>query len=77
MIRDEINRLRYERGRVGMALAGPHTGGSQFFITLAPQPHLDGDYTIFGRVVAGDEILDEVTQGDVILTARELSLPPP
>ena len=72
MIRDEINLLRYERGRVGMALAGPHTGGSQFFITLSPQPHLDGGYTIFGSVVAGDEILDEIVQGDVIVSAREI-----
>jgi cyclophilin family peptidyl-prolyl cis-trans isomerase/HEAT repeat protein len=72
MIRDEINRLRYGRGMVGMALAGPHTGGSQFFITLSPQPHLDGRYTIFGRVVAGLEVLDEITQGEVILSAIEL-----
>jgi len=74
-IRDEINHLRYERGRVGMALAGAHTGGSQFFITLAPQPHLDGGYTIFGSVVAGDEILDHIVQGDRILSARELTAP--
>ena len=73
MIRDEINRLRYERGRVGMALAGRHTGGSQFFITLSPQPHLDGGYTIFGRVVAGDEVLDRIVQGDVIEEAREIA----
>ncbi len=73
MIRDEINRLRYEPGRVGMALAGPHTGGSQFFITLSPQPHLDGSYTIFGHVVAGRDVLDEIVQGDTIVTAREIA----
>lgn len=73
MIRDEINRLRYARGRVGMALAGPNTGGSQFFITLSPQPHLDGGYTIFGRVVAGEEVLDRIVQGDSIATAREVA----
>lgn len=72
LVRDEVSRLRFERGTVGMALAGSHTGGSQFFITLSPQPHLDGNYTIFGRVVAGDEVLDEVMQGDVILSAREV-----
>jgi len=65
-IRDEINRLRYGRGAVGMALAGPDTGGSQFFIALSPQPHLDGGYTVFGEVVAGDEVLDQIRLGDRI-----------
>lgn len=65
-IRDEINRLRYDRGAVGMALSGPDTGGSQFFITLAPQPHLDGRYTVFGHVVAGETVLDQLIQGDHI-----------
>ncbi|MEM7350255.1 MAG: peptidylprolyl isomerase [Acidobacteriota bacterium] len=72
-IRDEMNTLRYRRGRVGMALSGPDTGGSQFFITLAPQPHLDGGYTIFGRVVAGDEVLDRIVQGDSILQIVEVA----
>jgi cyclophilin family peptidyl-prolyl cis-trans isomerase len=71
-IRDEINRLRYERGAVGMALAGPDTGGSQFFLTLTPQPHLDGGYTVFGHVVAGDEVLDRIVQGDRIESVREV-----
>jgi cyclophilin family peptidyl-prolyl cis-trans isomerase len=65
-IRDEINRLRYGRGVVGMALAGPDTGGSQFFITLSPQPHLDGGYTAFGEVIAGAEVLDKIQLGDRI-----------
>lgn len=65
-IRDEINRIRYERGVLGMALSGPDTGGSQFFITHAPQPHLDGGYTIFGRVVSGMDIADGVVQDDRI-----------
>ncbi|HVR98888.1 MAG TPA: peptidylprolyl isomerase [Thermoanaerobaculia bacterium] len=72
-IRDEINRLRYERGAVGMALAGPDTGGSQFFFTLTPQPHLDGGYTVFGQVVAGDEVLDQLVQGDRIESVREVA----
>lgn len=63
---DEINRLRYRRGILGMALAGPDTGGSQFFITLSPQPHLDGGYTAFGEVVAGAEVLDAIQAGDRI-----------
>ena len=65
-IRDEMNRRRYERGAVGMALSGPDTGGSQYFITHSPQPHLDGHYTVFGRVVRGFDVLDRIVQGDLI-----------
>jgi cyclophilin family peptidyl-prolyl cis-trans isomerase/HEAT repeat protein len=65
-IRDEINRLRYRRGAVGMALSGPDTGGSQFFLTLSEQPHLDGGYTLFGQVTAGDDILDRIVADDRI-----------
>ncbi|MDQ3697170.1 MAG: peptidylprolyl isomerase [Gemmatimonadota bacterium] len=65
-IRDELNRRRYERGTVGMALSGPDTGGSQYFITLSPQPHLDGGYTVFGRVVRGMDVVDVLVQGDRI-----------
>ena len=49
-IRDEINAGGYKAYVVGMALSGPDTGGSQWFITLSPQPHLDGGYTVFGDV---------------------------
>ena len=52
-IRDEINRHRYDGPMLGMALSGPDTGSSQWFINLSPQPHLDGTYTIFGRVTEG------------------------
>jgi cyclophilin family peptidyl-prolyl cis-trans isomerase len=69
-IRDELNRHRYQRGSVGMALGGPDTGGSQFFITHAMQPHLDGTYTVFGRVRSGLGIVDETTQGDRLRSAR-------
>src|SRR5437870_13287826 len=65
-IRDEMNRQRYERGAVGMALSGPDTGGSQYFITHSPQPHLDGHYTVFGRVIDGFDVLDRLVQGDLI-----------
>ena len=53
-------RLPFVRGTVGMALDGRDTGGSQFFITLSPQPHLDGKYTVFGRVVNGWDVLDRI-----------------
>lgn len=78
-LRDEINLLRYDRGALGMALSGPDTGGSQFFITLSPQPHLDGGYTVFGEVVSrgsqpdSDEILDRIVQGDRILKVIEVT----
>ncbi|HXM38245.1 MAG TPA: peptidylprolyl isomerase [Gemmatimonadales bacterium] len=65
VLRDEINPVRYAVGTVGMALSGPDTGGSQYFITHSPQPHLDGIYTVFGRVVAGG-IIDAIGQGDRI-----------
>jgi cyclophilin family peptidyl-prolyl cis-trans isomerase/HEAT repeat protein len=65
-IRCEINQARYERGAVGMALSGKDTGGSQWFVTHSPQPHLDGGYTVFGKVVSGMEIVDGIARGDVI-----------
>lgn len=66
-IRDEINRHRYGRGTLGMALSGPNTGGSQFFVTHSPQPHLDGGYTVFGQLRSGDAALDRIVQGDRIV----------
>jgi cyclophilin family peptidyl-prolyl cis-trans isomerase/HEAT repeat protein len=69
-IRDELNPHRYERGVLGMALSGPDTGGSQWFITHSPQPHLDGGYTVFGRVVSGFGALDRIVQGDLVIDIR-------
>ena len=66
VLRDEVNPTRYEVGTMGMALSGPDTGGSQFFITHAPQPHLDGTYTVFARVIAGFDVLAAIAQGDRI-----------
>jgi cyclophilin family peptidyl-prolyl cis-trans isomerase/HEAT repeat protein len=68
-IRDEINLQKYTRGAVGMALSGPDTGGSQYFITHSAQPHLDGGYTIFGRVTDGiTSVVDHVERGDKVDT---------
>jgi len=69
-IRDELSEQPYLRGTVGMALDGPDTGGCQFFITVAPQPHLDAKYTAFGRVVKGMEVVDQIQPGDVIRHVR-------
>jgi cyclophilin family peptidyl-prolyl cis-trans isomerase/HEAT repeat protein len=69
-IRDEINEQPYQRGTVGMALEWADTGGSQWFVTHAPQPHLDGRYTVFGHVVAGLDVVDRIQQWDVITAVR-------
>jgi cyclophilin family peptidyl-prolyl cis-trans isomerase len=65
-IRCEINEVPYERAAVGMALSGKDTGGSQWFVTHSPQPHLDGGYTVFGRVIRGMDVVDNIARGDVI-----------
>jgi cyclophilin family peptidyl-prolyl cis-trans isomerase/HEAT repeat protein len=70
-IRCEINFLSYERGAVGMALSGKDTGGSQWFVTHSPQPHLDGGYTVFGRVSETDlKTVDAIVRGDRILSVK-------
>ncbi len=69
-IRDELNERPYLRGTVGMALEWRDTGGSQFFITHSPQPHLDARYTAFGHVVNGMEVVDRIKPGDVIQRIR-------
>lgn len=66
-IRCEINEVPYERGAVGMALSGKDTGGSQWFVTHSPQPHLDGGYTVFGSVIRGLDVVDNIARGDGIL----------
>jgi len=69
-LRDEITRGSYGRGAVGLALAGPDTGGSQFFVTLSPQPQLDGRYPLFGKVTSGMEVVEKIRPGDVIETVE-------
>lgn len=69
-IRDELSTLPFLRGTVGMAIDWRDTAGSQFFITVSPQPHLDGRYTVFGKVVNGLDLLDRLSLWDVIERVR-------
>ncbi len=70
-LRAEINSHRFERGAVGMSRAGLfNTGDSQLFVTQVLAPHLDGQYTWFGRVARGISVLDRIELGDKILSAR-------
>jgi cyclophilin family peptidyl-prolyl cis-trans isomerase len=69
-LRDELNQRPYLRGTVGMALDWKDTGGSQFFITHSPQPHLDARYTVIGQVVNGMDVVDRIQPRDTIKRIR-------
>jgi peptidylprolyl isomerase len=71
-IRSEFTPLSYTTGAVGIASAGKDTEGCQFFITQSPQPHLDGRYTLFGRVRSGQSVVDRIQVDDHILDLRIL-----
>lgn len=73
-IRCEINEHRYAEGALGMALSGKDTGGSQFFITISPQPHLDGRYTVFGETIEGGDVVRHLLQGDGIEAVRSVQV---
>lgn len=66
----EINPNKHERGTLAMAHAGKNTGGSQFYICYAPQPHLDGVHTVFGKVVEGMELVDALKGRDKMTTVE-------
>ncbi|GAB1341423.1 hypothetical protein MASR1M101_05500 [Gemmatimonas sp.] len=69
-LRESWTRRRHARGCLGLATAGPDTGGSQYYLCHSTQPHLDGGYTVFGRVVDGFEVMDRLVQGDRMIEVR-------
>jgi peptidyl-prolyl cis-trans isomerase B (cyclophilin B) len=74
-IKCEINIHKHGTGALSMAHAGKDTGGSQFFITHSPQPHLDGKHTVFGKVEKGMEVVNKIKQGDVMRKVRVFDSP--
>ena len=69
MLKAEFNKVAHIKGSVAMARAqDPDSADSQFYIALTTLPHLDNNYTVFGQVVEGLEILNKVVKGDKILT---------
>ena len=72
-IRTDVPQQYYdEAGYIGMASAGPDTEGTQWFITHSSAPHLDGRYSIFGKVTAGMDVVHQIEVGDVIQDVRIL-----
>ncbi len=64
---DEFTNHKHVTGALSMANAGPNTNGSQFFITYAPQPHLNGMHSVFGQLTDGMKVLESLKNGDAIL----------
>jgi peptidylprolyl isomerase/peptidyl-prolyl cis-trans isomerase B (cyclophilin B) len=70
-LKAEFNKRRHVRGTLAMARAdNPDSAGSQFYICFAPAPHLDGQYTVFGQVTRGMELVDRIQRGDRMRTIR-------
>ncbi|MDQ6990072.1 MAG: peptidylprolyl isomerase [Mariprofundaceae bacterium] len=66
-LKAEFNDKKHVRGTLAMARSGdPDSAGSQFYICYAAQPHLDGQYTIFGQVTEGMDLIDDVKKGDIM-----------
>jgi peptidylprolyl isomerase/peptidyl-prolyl cis-trans isomerase B (cyclophilin B) len=72
-VKAEFNKRKHVRGTVAMARSQhPDSAGSQFYVTLGPQPNLDGNYTVFGQVVSGMELVDKIQVGDKMKSVKIL-----
>jgi peptidyl-prolyl cis-trans isomerase B (cyclophilin B) len=77
-IKDEFNKQKHVRGAVAMARTqAPNSAGSQFYFTLAPSHFLDGQYTVFGRVTSGMEVVDKIKVGDKMKSVKIVETPAP
>jgi len=73
----EFNKQKHVRGSVAMArLVGPDTAGSQFYIMLGSAPELDGQYTVFGKVTSGMDVVDKIVLGDKMKTVKIVEATP-
>ena len=76
-IKDEFNKQKHARGVLAMARTqSPNSAGSQFYITLAPAHFLDGQYTVFGRVTSGMEVVDKIKVGDKMKSVKIMEVQP-
>ena len=70
VLRDALTRNRHDRGCLGLATSGPDTGGGQYYLCISAQPHLNGHYTVFGKIQKGFDVMDAIVQGDRVISVE-------